>query len=69
MTRRRVGVENRKLVRRKPVEVRMRSHLVVLSWRPQVSMIAFASARERNPSRPRHSWQYLPLKLSATPFR
>jgi len=31
-------------------------------------MITFASARERNHSRLRHSSRNLPLKLSATPF-
>jgi len=34
----------------------------------QASMITFASARERNHSRLRHSSRSLPLNLSVTPF-
>jgi hypothetical protein len=48
------------LARRELIEARMR--------RRHTSTMAFASARERDPSRPRHSTRNLPLKLSVTPF-
>ena len=44
----------------------MRPHLVEVP--PPRSMTTFASARDRNHSRLRHSSRNLPLKLSATPF-
>jgi hypothetical protein len=51
-------------LRREIAEARMRTYLFEVS--PPFSIRAFASARERNHSRLRHSSRNLPLKLSAT---